>query len=79
MQGKYIVVKAGGLETPIAFPEYLVHADVAKALGYEVISAGFFYNEDGFQCFGDSFSLKVKSRFQVDSDLMMQRLGGTFD
>lgn len=52
-------------ETPIIFPSYVQHSDVAASFSHwKVLSAGFVrINEDGrYECYGDSHSLKVAAR-----------------
>ena len=41
---KYIMVDYGGVNTPILFPNYVTHSDIAKVFGgkEKVLSAGFF-------------------------------------
>lgn len=75
---KYIIVEDHGLENAIVFSEILKHSDVANML--PVVSAGFcsFSVDDDRQlkvtCWGDSVSLKKKSRGQIDNDLVLQSL-----
>ncbi len=42
--GKYIIVEVMGADTPILFPCYLNHCDVARGFGgkKKILSAGFF-------------------------------------
>jgi len=67
--GKYIVVDYSGVPTPILFPPYLNHSDVAKGFGsLEISSAGMFEvgheptKDDpeniGVSVFGNSVTLK---------------------
>ena len=78
-QIKYIMQEGG---TPILFPEWLTHSDVARSLGRDVVSAGFChvggrdeYGNPLFKCFGESVSLKVQSRGQQDSDILNRSFG----
>lgn len=91
---KYIVMRAEvndemALELPIIFPDILVHADVAKCVGWmmqeqfkapvKAISAGFLNSIefDGI-CYGKSESLGLSSRGSVDEKLIkMCDYGGT--
>ena len=75
MKMKYIIVNgAFDLPTPFVFPETETHADVASRIlanhapeHRTVISAGFCdVAEDGWHCWGESVSLKVVSRMDVD-------------
>lgn len=66
MTMKYIVFtdEGLGLETPIIFPIWLNHRDVAVRLGLtveKIVSAGFF---NGNKCYGNSHSLDIPSREQ---------------
>ena len=83
---KYIVVEsAGGNEVPIIFSDLLAHNEVAG--NRTVISAGFVQiypkpegkDPDGcsdvwVSCFGESVTLKVKSRDDVDAKLILDRM-----
>jgi hypothetical protein len=63
-QAKYIIVEEKGLELPIIFNSILTHADVAG--NKKVISAGFCQSdyEGVYSVWGESVSLKIKSRPQ---------------
>lgn len=66
--------------TPVVFPETLVHADVARQLfgpGAIIHGAGFVQidREGRYVCYGESISLGVKSR-EDDSDVLNMYLGG---
>ena len=79
-RSKYIVTRGlNGIEQPFVFSELASHAEVADALGGPVwvTGAGFCYiNETGkYKCYGESVSLKVKSREQVDADLINRLFG----
>lgn len=75
-KSKYIVSKSG---TPVVFAETLVHADVAYSLfgrTGEIVGAGFCYIANNkYVCYGESISLKVKSRGATDSNLLNTYLG----
>jgi hypothetical protein len=76
MKCKYIVVKQGSFEVPFVFSELNQHADVARALGGEVVGAGFcFIADDRYHCYGESISCKVKSRIEVDEKVLNDLLG----
>lgn len=81
-RAKYIVaeVVSGGvaMETPIIFPSFIAHSDIARNL-HKVISAGFVQFTAGddavdVQAFGESVSLNIKSRPR-DSRLIACSLG----
>ena len=75
-RAKYVIVRLGGIEQPFVFSELMTHADVVRALGGEIISGGFCYiDEHRYFCYGESVSLKVKSRAQVDADLINRLFG----
>ncbi len=70
---KFIVVKELGVETMVVFEDIFTHSLFANSLGREVVSAGFLAisnDTDGYQpcvsAYGDSVSLGVKSRGEVD-------------
>jgi hypothetical protein len=76
MKAKYVIVKSMGLEHAIVFSPIINHSDF-KALGLEIVSAGQVFisspetlqdtdYEPRFQCFGESFTLGIKSRGDVD-------------
>lgn len=80
---KYVVVENKGLESPIIFPEWITHKEIAR--GQKVVSAGFLSiiatpkvlddtifssNDIQFECSGGSVSLDVQSRHDVDSKLL---------
>jgi len=72
---KYIIVNA----TPIIFDARLTHADVGDSYKAGIESAGMFIlllreNQLKIQCFGESLSLEIKSRPQVDSEILQQFL-----
>lgn len=82
MKAKYIVVTLAGLEQPFVFSELTTHADVARALNCEVVGAGFCYiketpNGSRYECYGESISLRIKSRGTADSDILNSLLGVT--
>lgn len=78
---KYIVLKVKidatlSVELPVVFPNILVHANVAKALqalpelkGASVVGAGEYTHTEG-ACSGESTSLGIKSRGDVDELLL---------
>ena len=58
MSVKYVMFDVLGLESPVLFPEWMQHADVARGINADVLSAGFVsFGEDGPQAYGESFSL----------------------
>lgn len=82
---KYVMIDFGGTETPIMFPEFLPHTMMA---GRNIVSAGEFniYGTDEplpnacccenairVSVFGESISLKVKSRPE-DAEIIARTL-----
>lgn len=64
----------------VVFSEYLNHLDVALGIGGEVLGAGFCFIEDGiYHCYGESVSLKVKSRCEEDARILNKYLGAVSD
>jgi hypothetical protein len=77
-KSKYIIIDALVSDTPIVFSEILTHADVARAMGGKVKSAGFCYIQNNqYVCYGESISLKVQSRGADDSKILNLLLGAS--
>lgn len=76
---KYIIYDTGMNVVPVIFSELQTHAEVAQAFyaHNKVIGAGFvFIDKDGkYACYGESVSLKVKSRGEEDSKFLNKYLG----
>lgn len=76
-KAKYIIIDG---MTPIVFPETLSHADVKRAIspGGTVTGAGFvnISSTGSYSCYGDSYSLKVKSNLDKDSIILNRYLAG---
>lgn len=80
-KSKYIIIDRGIFEQVI-FSETLNHNEIAIALNgnNKIIGAGFCHIEDDkYVCYGNSVSLQIKSRGQLDSDILNRRLGATYD
>jgi hypothetical protein len=78
---KYVMFE---LDTPIVFPDHLIHADMARSQQMVATSAGFCHiggrDELGnpqFVCYGESISLQLKSR-DKDSEIMNRTFGTTY-
>lgn len=75
---KYIVLgyEDVALEKMIVFPHNIRHDTMAKAMRFllydHIVSAGFI--DEFLQCFGESNSLMIKSRKQVDTDLFKEMM-----
>jgi len=74
MRTKYIIVAGhNGIWMPIVFSEFMVHADVARAMRKsigEVVSAGFCnMTPDGWRTYGESISLNLPSRGAIDDKI----------
>jgi hypothetical protein len=76
MRTKYIIANIDGLPTPFIFPETFIHADLAKGVGRRpILGAGFVSLLDGkLTCYGESISLNVKSRGDIDSKILNSML-----
>lgn len=75
-KSKYIVVARARVITPIVFSETMGHNEMAAAVRGEVLGAGFCHiNENQYTCHGESVSLKIKSRGEVDSNILNLYLG----
>jgi len=75
-KSKYIIVDSLAPELPIVFTELLTHSDVARSIGGKVHGAGFCHIENNrYVCYGESVSLKVKSRGEADSKILNNLLG----
>lgn len=74
---KYIIFRRGVHSlSALVFDEHLIHYDVARAIGYEAISAGFCQIiDDQFRCYGESTSLGIKSRSE-DESILDKLIGG---
>lgn len=69
---KYIIRAGGhGLPCPVMFGDTENHNDIAYRLGGEIISAGFVdLGDNGVQCYGESISLNIRSRPEIDSKII---------
>ena len=79
-EAKYIIFEVAGITSAIVFPNHIVHADMARALGArgKVSGAGFCLVDDsGYNCYGESTSLNVKSNYSLDSNILNKKLGYT--
>jgi len=75
-KSKYIIVDSLAPELPVVFTELFTHSDIARSIGGKVHSAGFCYIENNrYVCYGESVSLKVKSRGEIDSKILNNLLG----
>lgn len=81
MKSKYIIIGDGNI--PVVFPELYEHRRVAIAMTDEplsapgvIVGAGFCYIEDNkYVCYGESISLHIKSRNEIDSKILNIKLG----
>lgn len=74
---KYIVVDDGLSDCPYIFPPHLQHFYMLSCVGGEIISAGFvMFTPEGLECYGESISLGIKSRPEVDTKLIKSLIGG---
>jgi len=69
---KYIVFEADPLDYAMLFSRHISHYEVSQETGEKVLSAGFCRIHDGeVVCYGDSYTLDVKSRPAEDAELIM--------
>lgn len=62
-------------EVPIIFPATLTHASMKAHWGVPVVSAGMVTKfGEKIKCWGESTTLMVQSRKQVDADLITQMI-----
>ncbi len=75
MKTKYVVIKNTICPALIIFPEYVLHS-IFNSLGMgKIISAGY-VNLKTKCCYGESFSLKLKSNPKEDNILLGILLDG---
>jgi hypothetical protein len=81
MNGKYIIFERDGLEFPVLFPNHFVaHNEIHGTFSDKPVSAGFwsFSDLDKRVCvYGESISLKLKGRKDLDESLINKQLGLT--
>ena len=75
---KYIVIDNNGMDDVILFPPWRKHDEMVLQLSVDVskvVSAGFVKCDDAghLYCYGESVSLRVKSR-KEDTDLITRQL-----
>lgn len=75
-KSKYVIVKRGSILYPIVFTDLMGHNEVVHVTD-DVVGAGFCYiNAAGhYTCYGESISLKVKSRGEDDAVILNKYLG----
>jgi hypothetical protein len=74
---KYIVVNRHGTELPFVFSDLCQHYDIARAVGGEVVGAGFCeIVDDQYVCYGESISCRVFSRKKQDAAVLNRMLVG---
>lgn len=78
-KAKYVIYDSGLVVVAVVFSSVETHAHIAYSLVKDpgdVISAGFCHVVDNkFVCYGESISLKVKSRGDKDSDFLNKYMG----
>lgn len=71
-KAKYVII--GHMQVPVVFSDLLGHDEIAH--GQPVVGAGFCYIRDSrYVCYGESVSLKVKSRGDADALILNKLLG----
>lgn len=79
-KSKYIIIQTDLATIPVVFGDLISHVRVAYSLVTDpddVIAAGFCYIDDNgrYVCYGESVSLRVKSRGEEDSSFLNKYLG----
>ena len=71
---KYIIIELNGIESPVIFPPWVQHSSAAKWCLGTLLSAGFIRRDEGGRLYvwGESKSLKLKSRPVEDLDLILR-------
>lgn len=79
---KYIVIDGPLMVEIYIFPDYIKHNDLAMRFDRPVISAGFIgrspellktgFTENPLICYGESVSLNIESRNEIDTALLMR-------
>jgi hypothetical protein len=83
MNGKYIIFERDGLEFPVLFPNHFVtHNEIHGTFSDKPVAAGFWCLSIGsdnitVSTYGESVSLKLKSRKDLDENLINKQLGLT--
>jgi len=86
-KSKYVILDTSTAAVPVVFAEFLTHSDVVRNLTGRtdaVLGAGFCYiqqTEDGprYVCYGESVSLKMRSREEKDAFILNKYLGVVVD
>jgi hypothetical protein len=74
-RSKYVILDQT-VTVGIVFSDYINHSEMAQVIGGKVIGAGFCFIEDNrYVCYGESTSLKVKSRPEEDAQILNKYLG----
>ena len=81
MKAKYVIVRSMGLDNAILFSPIINHSEM-KQLGMPIVSAGQcsitddWQHPDGedplIQCYGESVTLKLKSRGEEDAKVIVR-------
>ena len=77
-QAKYVVFKIGPVETAVVFEQTIGHDRIANRItaSENLVSAGFCrVTPKGYSCYGESLTLGLASRRDVDSALLNRILG----
>ena len=70
---KYIMFEdeSGVFNSPVIFPEWIPHIEIARKMGMRVKSAGFVQLEGSPKVYGESVSLKVATADTDNHDIEM--------
>jgi hypothetical protein len=79
-KSKYVIIMRGNILYPVVFTDLMGHNEIARS-NDEVVGAGFCcINDEGhYTCYGESVSLKVKSRGDEDARVLNKYLGVIYD
>ena len=77
MKRKYVIYEDDEVEHYVVFDMLIDHSEMARRMGIgaKILSAGFVqFGPDGAYCYGESVSLNMKSRDDVDSKIINGRM-----
>ena len=77
MKMKYVIYENDGAKHYVVFDFSVDHSEMARRMGIgaKILSAGFVsFNDEGACCYGESVSLNMKSRGDIDSKIINGRM-----
>jgi hypothetical protein len=73
MKLKYVIYEKNEIQFPVIFSPIEDHSDIAEKIDLKLVSAGTVeFKDNKVRCSGDSFTLKLKSRFVEDEKIIRQ-------